>query len=213
MSYIAFEAISCPIVHTEPYRWYSFPNILAGDVKKKHYTRATLRAFFIQNSRFAGEKKNYRFSIMELFTHNQLTNNFSVLPENWQNFISELSSPHYFKTICSSLNINPKTCYVDIALYRYQKGDWVTTHIDNVTKIVSQLFYFNLDWHEYWGGQLYLSATKRLTDISVVISPHELTSVAIKRSSQAWHGVFPVTHSAKQDRLCLQYEIWSSQSV
>jgi Rps23 Pro-64 3,4-dihydroxylase Tpa1-like proline 4-hydroxylase len=209
MTFISAEAVNQPVEHNQPYKWFSFPNILTDEHKKLLFETYP-KEQFVENSRFSGEKKNYRFSVLELYKENSLNKkNFEQLSNPWKKFILELSSETYYKMLCAALKVNPDICYVDIALYHYQKGDWVTTHVDNEAKVISQLFYFNLDWHNYWGGQLYLSSSENLTDITQVIAPNEMTSIAIRRTSQAWHGVFPVTQSAKQDRLCLQYEIWS----
>jgi Rps23 Pro-64 3,4-dihydroxylase Tpa1-like proline 4-hydroxylase len=162
---------------------------------------------FVPASRTQGEGKHYKFEVLNIISHNDVQDAFYQLSNDWQKFITELASTRYLSALSNFLQINFNAYSVDVGLFRFNPQDWVEVHTDRPDKILTQLFYFNDNWADDWGGELYILAEPHLSSVLSKVKPSVDRSAIIVRSDAAWHYVSPVAEIAKFPRLSLQVEI------
>lgn len=194
-------------VRSEPFLWCNYNDLIFPDKQTelaKHYPVQG----FKQSSRYEGDKKHYRFNVLPLLDHNNVTDNFHFLAPVWQAFINELCSETYLHKILKLYGIELDDYHIDVGCFRFKQGDWVEPHVDHPDKVLTQLFYFNARWDEKWGGMLLLHANKTINEVFAYFPPNLSSSVALKRTDNAWHSVTPLTANCESDRLTVQLEVW-----
>lgn len=112
-----------------------------------------------------------------------------LLTPLWHNLINEILSKRYidFLSILSGLDL--KTNIIEINLWKYSAGNWLSPHTDKENKVFTQLFYFNKTWTEAWGGALRILNSSNEEDYYKQIFPGPCSSVFLKRCSNSWHAV------------------------
>jgi Rps23 Pro-64 3,4-dihydroxylase Tpa1-like proline 4-hydroxylase len=71
------------------------------------------------------------------------------------------------------------------------------------SKIVTQVFYFNVGWDPDWGGCLRILGSREPEDLIAELPPRLGSSSILVRSDSSWHSVTPVSGSAPAARLSL----------
>ena len=154
-----------------------------------------------------GSKKHYSFWIQDIILRNRINNTAKKNVANiWFNFAEFILSKDYIDCLSESTKVNLKEMEINISFYKFEKGDWVSPHIDNSDKILTQIFYFNDFWSRDWGGYFNLLGSKHVHDVHFSVPPLVTFSVLIFRTDCSWHMVTPVTDISKASRLSVQIE-------
>ena len=198
--------LSKKCLNLQPFQWGVFSNLILNEFKDDLISQYPSRGF-VKNSRLEGDRKHYQFQVLKLVERSLITSNFQVLSDLWRNFIQDLYSKQYIDLVCQILNIPTGQYFIDIGLFKYDKGDWVSPHLDHPKKAFTQLFYFNENWDDLWGGLLLLHTGPGFDKVFRFFPPIVETSILFK-CDNAWHSVTPVTNNAQKERLSLQIEAW-----
>jgi Rps23 Pro-64 3,4-dihydroxylase Tpa1-like proline 4-hydroxylase len=162
---------------------------------------------FIPCLRNDGPKKHYSFGILDIVKNksiNEASRNY--VSAIWFELVNHLLSADYQNRIAEITNLKLSETTVNISFYKYGYGDWVSPHIDNPDKLVTQIFYFNPVWSAEWGGYFNLLGSEEAQDIIHSIAPLSTHSVLISRTNSSWHMVTPVTNKSDFFRLSMQLE-------
>lgn len=206
MEIIDYSVLIDGVTKKSPFHWGMQTNLIRKDAQSILAKEFPLNGF-VSASRSMGQGKHYRFEVMNIVEKNDFKQSFETLTKTWQKFICELISHEYLTELQQFLGVDFAKCTVDIGLFKFNTHDWVDVHVDRHDKILTQLFYFNDDWQEDWGGELYLLAEPSLSFTLQKVQPTVDQSAFIVRSDNAWHYVSPVNEKAKHPRLSLQVEI------
>ena len=121
----------------------------------------------------------------------------------WQQFIEELKKSQIYNNFIKDA-LEAQNYYVRYAWHLGHSGSEVSPHRDSPTKIGTHIFYFNTsdDWNMTWGGSTLVLGDK-LTDANdpdfsdfteiVTSQISDNHSFLFKNTSNAWHGVKPLT--------------------
>lgn len=107
----------------------------------------------------------------------------------WKKLIEEITSQKYRQLVSHIIKCDLSDSHLEINLWRYNNGCWLSAHTDKPNKVATQLFYFNSDWHATWGGALQILNSNSSTDVYQKIYPTLGCSVILVRSDQSWHAV------------------------
>lgn len=206
MNIIDPAVLACDTLKTEPYYWG-----IQKDLIKKNMQRLLINEFpsesFVAAERLEGNGKHYRFEVLNIIENDKITSAYPKLSSVWKQFIDDLRSDTYIKLLGNYIKTEIKDFALDIGLFRFKQNNWVEVHTDRQDKILTQLFYFNENWNNLWGGELYVLAEPDLSSVLSKVKPAVDHSAVIVRADNAWHYVSPVENAAKSPRLSLQVEI------
>lgn len=198
--------MNCGVVNNHPMQWGLFSNLIANEEQIQLLTSYPEDGFQL-SKKDTGPSKHYCFDIMPLVKNNIVLDIPLYEDRIWRDFISEISSKQYNDQLSQCLNIDLSTTKINIGLYRFKFGHWVEPHVDNLNKIVTQIFYFNKDWNIENGGFLQLLLNKNSENYFFSLAPLSIYSVAIVRGDSAWHSVTPINHLSLS-RKTLQLEFY-----
>lgn len=149
-------------------------------------------------------KKRYRSYNYELVDFGRpARENIAALSDRWRQVLDDLMADSYRAAVAARTGADLTGTVLDVMLFRYARDCWVEPHVDRPDKVVSHLFYLNLVWQEDWSGALRILRGPDLDDYERQVFPHAGNSVVMIRTDGAWHGVPPVSGSARQDRKLL----------
>lgn len=203
---IQIQSIDATLIQKNPLTWGIISNIFSPDLQNdlvKFYPKEG----FNQCVRNEGPQKHYSFGLLNAVLKNQILDDiFHKLDECWIKIIYSLLSEEYKKSISDKLDINLNNTTVNIGFYKFDKNDWVSPHVDNEDKVLTQIFYFNQFWDINWGGHLKILGAQDPDNVLFLLPPLSNFSALIARSERAWHMVTPVTENAQACRLSMQLE-------
>lgn len=120
----------------------------------------------------------------------------------WVEFIQQITSSVYIAKLSEATNIKLQDKNYKLEFTRYRPGDWSDPHYDKQhKKVLTQLFYFNAFWDIDWGGYLNVLNPSDLNQIVLAVPPLVHSSLLIKATPNAWHGVSKVNMNAEMPRL------------
>lgn len=200
------QSINSSLVQRGETTWAVASNLF--DSEQEHYLAQSYPTEgFVRQVRESGPKKHYSFSLKNLVIENNfIDSGQSCLDKAWINLAQILMSNEYIEAVSQRLNLNLKDSIINIGFYKFEKGDWVSPHIDNPEKILTQIFYFNEVWSTNWGGFFKLLNSQHSDDTSFSVPPLSIFSTFIARSDASWHMVTPVEVEATQPRRSMQLE-------
>lgn len=184
---------------------------LIANLIKNRYIEELIKFYpkegFTQCLRNEGSKKHYSFEIQDIVLKN-LVNQAAkkYVADIWFNFAEFILSEEYIGCLTESTKVNLREMDINISFYKFKKGNWVSPHIDNEDKILTQIFYFNDFWSRDWGGYFNLLGSKHAQDVHFSVPPLVTFSVLIFRTDYSWHMVTPVTDISRVSRLSMQVE-------
>ena len=120
----------------------------------------------------------------------------------WQQFIKELLTKRYINALSVLSGQSLCNKKIEINLWKYCYGNWLSPHTDKEDKVFTQLFYFNHIWPETKGGALRILNSNNEEDYYEQIFPGPCRSVFLKRCLNSWHSVSLQT--CKEQRNVLQ---------
>jgi Rps23 Pro-64 3,4-dihydroxylase Tpa1-like proline 4-hydroxylase len=126
-------------------------------------------------------------------------------------FIHQLVASPYIEALSDTIamDLTNKKCMIEFT--RYRAGDWLDAHYDKQTnKILTQLFYFNTNWHTSWGGYFEVLHPADITQTILSVPPLINYSLIVKPTANAWHKVTQVHSSALQDRVNMVLEFYEA---
>jgi len=154
------------------------------------------------------QAKTYSMYMRQLFDSRKKNIKIDNLSECWSRFINELLSKEYQQALSHHTQKDLSQYAIEINCWQYPSGGWLSPHTDKPEKIISQLFYFNEQWQDAWGGEFRVLNSAEEDDIHEIIYPERNTSVILVRSNNSWHSVAPLTCPPHINRRLLQIIYW-----
>lgn len=152
-------------------------------------------------------EKTWRNRVRNLIPIGEASANLDGLAPAWRRLAAALLAPAYRRAVSHATGADLSALALDANFFRYDPGHWLGPHLDIASKVVTQLFYFNLEWPADWGGDLRLLHSQCSEDVFRSVSPAAGTSVILVRSDRSWHEVAPVA-GAGAERCSLQVSFW-----
>lgn len=154
------------------------------------------------------QDKTYSMYMRQLCDTRKHDIDIDDLSESWSLLVRELKSKAYLQTLSDHAQHDLSQCDVEINCWQYASGGWLSPHTDKPEKVISQLFYFNEQWQDSWGGQFHVLNSENEDDIHETIYPDENTSVILVRSNNSWHSVAPLSCPSHITRRLVQIIYW-----
>ena len=180
---------------TQPYPWINPKGLLTDTGYQQLLNNMPDISLFEKKfgyGRIAGQKPHDRYSLEYAPG--------APVPEPWKEFISELCSDDYRKTLARLFGA--RKINLRFHWHYTPNGCSVSPHTDSVREHGSQLFYFNSekDWDPAWGGdtlvlddggQLKFETAPTLDDFNNEISASSIGnySLIFERTRHSWHAV------------------------
>jgi SM-20-related protein len=116
----------------------------------------------------------------------------SLHPE-WLQVAQQLSNQSYRRALGSAIGRDLSAAVPEASLWRWDAGTNLGPHRDLPSKIVTQVFYFNVGWPAEWGGCLRILRSQDSYDVCEELPPRLGSASLLLRSEHSWHSVTPVT--------------------
>jgi len=190
---------------TQPYPWINPQGLLTDAGYQSLLDNMPDVSLFEKKfgyGRIAGQKPHDRYSLEYAPG--------APVPEPWQEFISELCSDDYRKTLAKLFGA--RKINLRFHWHYTPNGCSVSPHTDSVREHGSQLFYFNKEgeWDPAWGGdtlvlddggRLEFETAPTLDDFSNEIAASSIGnySLIFERTRHSWHAVREI--SCPEDRM------------
>lgn len=179
-------AIRATRMRHDPFAWAPVPGVV-----DKNAAGGLVDTFpedgFLESARAASDKS------YQLASRQVLPRGFDVdddpLPEPWPQLIEALRSDEYRRGMeeLSGLSLADKR--LELSLWRFGPGCWLSPHRDKPAKILTHVLYFNVDWERSWGGCLQILRSENASDVAAEVVPVPGESVVVVRSESSWHAV------------------------
>jgi SM-20-related protein len=195
-------ALAALNVGRKPYDWGFMPDAFALD----HAAR--LLATFPRDGYWqltgTDAEKSWTYAARPLVTLDAGGPSFpdNLHPE-WAGVAQQLTNHSYRRTLGAAIGRDLSTAGVEASVWRWDVGTNLGPHRDMATKIVTQVFYFNVGWRPEWGGCLRILNSHDPDDVVEELPPRLGSSSVLVRSDRSWHSVTPVQASAPGPRLSL----------
>ncbi len=180
---------------TQPYPWINPQGLLTDAGYQRLLDNMPDVSLFEKKfgyGRIAGQKPHDRYSLEYAPG--------TPVPEPWQEFITELCSDDYRKTLAKLLGA--RKINLRFHWHYTPNGCSVSPHTDSVREHGSQLFYFNREgeWDPAWGGdtlvlddggKLEFETAPTLDDFNNEIAANSIgnQSLIFERTRHSWHAV------------------------
>jgi len=180
---------------TQPYPWINPQGLLTDAGYQRLLDNMPDVSLFEKKfgyGRIAGQKPHDRYSLEYAPG--------TPVPEPWQEFITELCSDDYRKTLAKLFGA--RKINLRFHWHYTPNGCSVSPHTDSVREHGSQLFYFNKEgeWDPAWGGdtlvlddggKLEFETAPTLDDFSNEIAASSIGnySLIFERTRHSWHAV------------------------
>ncbi len=180
---------------TQPYPWINPQGLLTNEGYQRLLDNMPDVSLFEKKfgyGRIAGQKPHDRYSLEYAPG--------TPVPEPWQEFITELCSDDYRKTLAKLLGA--RKINLRFHWHYTPNGCSVSPHTDSVREHGSQLFYFNREgeWDPAWGGdtlvlddggKLEFETAPTLDDFNNEIAANSIgnQSLIFERTRHSWHAV------------------------
>ena len=191
-----FEAIDAgEFRSTSPYPWINPQGLLTDEGYQELLNNMPDIGLFEKKfgyERIAGQAPHDRYSLEYAPG--------TAVPRPWQDFIAELCSDRYRKTLARLFGA--RKINLRFHWHYTPNGCSVSPHTDSVREHGSQLFYFNSeqDWDPAWGGetlvlddggQLEFESAPSLADFKNEIAANSIGnySLIFERTRHSWHAV------------------------
>lgn len=219
-----FNVIHNATLYKVPYRWAFIQNLLTKEdslALAKTYPKYQSQeinwegnnGFFWQRPtimtpkelaqmRELNENLHQKIAQGEISCEVQNLNNF------WRKFIEELQSSAFREAMSKMLGVDLRKHFMGIQFCRSVPGHFGRPPHNDFSPstkgtYVTQLFFFNQEWHPNWGGYLRILANEKPESVIHEIPPLINTSVALVFSENSWHMVTPIAANAPHHRLVL----------
>jgi len=190
---------------TQPYPWINPQGLLTDAGYQRLLDNMPDVSLFEKKfgyGRIAGQKPHDRYSLEYAPG--------TPVPEPWQEFITELCSDDYRKTLAKLFGA--RKINLRFHWHYTPNGCSVSPHTDSVREHGSQLFYFNKEgeWDPAWGGdtlvlddggQLKFETAPTLDDFNNEVAASSIGnySLIFERTRHSWHAVREI--SCPEDRM------------
>lgn len=111
------------------------------------------------------------------------------LPPIWRQLLEELAAPEYRDALQRLTSVDLAAAQLDVSMWRYSGGCWLSPHPDKAEKLVSHVLYFNENWEAAWGGTFRVLGSADPDNIVAEINPVLSQSVVLVTSPTSWHCV------------------------
>ncbi|HEY8763214.1 MAG TPA: 2OG-Fe(II) oxygenase family protein [Solirubrobacteraceae bacterium] len=126
-----------------------------------------------------------------------------ALHPEWRGVAQQLENQSYRQALSQAIGRDLSHAGVEASVWRWDVGTNLGPHRDMASKIVTQVFYFNVGWDPRWGGCLRILGSREPDDLIQELPPRLGSSSILVRSESSWHSVTPVSASAPAARLSL----------
>ncbi|MCD8542714.1 MAG: hypothetical protein LRY69_04730 [Gammaproteobacteria bacterium] len=123
-----------------PYVFFILTNLVTVTAQEQLFVQYPEFGAFNLSSRLTGNKKHYKFGVVSLFSNNMKTENLKLLNPCWEELINEISSKKYLSQVMQLVDEDLFTCELTISLFSFPEGGWVSPHVDNTNKVLTQIF-------------------------------------------------------------------------
>lgn len=193
--------------HT-PFEWFRIKQPLAQAVRKALITSFPNQDYTwcIKNT---GDKP-YKMQVLKVYDEGKINILNTIHTHQWHQFLKELVSQEYRTTLAQILDKDLSRCHTELNLWKYPNGGFLAPHLDKDDKIISQLFYFNQDWDQSWGGSLRLLQSNMMDNCVAEVFPNTGDSVILTQSNCSWHAVSKQLAPHNTVRNVVQLIFWSN---
>ncbi|MDC9597405.1 2OG-Fe(II) oxygenase family protein [Xenorhabdus anantnagensis] len=176
-----------------PYHWGSVSPFIRADIAKNLMETFPTDGFIVAEKTVeeTNDKKTYSLETLRIEKDTPLS-------PVWREFVEYLKSDQYRKRMEKLIGQDLSSTILNLTLWRYRSAQWLGPHTDKTEKIVTQIFNFNHNWSQDWGGCLRILRSDDSQDVYREIPPELNTAVILQRSDQSWHMVTPITDSAPE---------------
>lgn len=219
-----FDSIHNATLHKAPFRWAFIQNLL---IEEDSFTIAkTYPKYQFQEENWEGSNGFFwrkptiltskeLAKILELnkdlhqeIAQGKISCEVQNLSDPWRNFIEELQSSAFRKAMGEMLEVDLRKHLMGIQFCRSVPGHLGRPPHNDFSPstkgiYVTQLFFFNQEWHPAWGGYLCILANEKPESVIHEIPPLVNTSVALVFSEDSWHMVTPIATNAPYHRRVL----------
>jgi SM-20-related protein len=199
---VKLDALSSLAVDQAPYQWGFLP--AAFDIDDAARLLATWPRDGYWRLTGRDEEKSWTYAARPLVTLDAGGPAFGAsLEPEWRQVAETISSRSYRNALGNAIGRDLASAGVEASVWRWDVGTNLGPHRDMATKIVTQVFYFNVGWRPEWGGCLRILNSAGPDDVVVELPPRLGSSSVLVRSDRSWHSVTPVAASAPGPRLSL----------
>ncbi|MEY2460499.1 MAG: hypothetical protein QOG30_2329 [Acidimicrobiaceae bacterium] len=201
-SMLELELLAGATLESAPYQWAYVPNAIP------HRPAAELLATFPDVDFWHvqahdGEKYfDYLNRPLVLLGHDRPWRAETLAPV-WQSVAEQVLSRSYRSALESLLGRSLDDAVVEASVWRWHPNAQIGPHVDHVSKVLTQVVYFNVGWRAEWGGCLRVLGSSDPLDSMSELPPALGSSSVVVRSDRSWHCVTPVLSSAPMERLSL----------
>jgi SM-20-related protein len=192
--------ISNTEIQDSPWRWGLAEDIWASDDQGILLTSEFPRSGFTWFCTTEGPKQLRYWGRFLVQPGENFVRETENLHPAWIDFAAEIISGEYRAAVGDTIGVDLTDAIMEATFWRYEPGCWFSGHTGKSERIVNQVFYFNTEWPEDWGGSLRILRSPDMNDTAVQIAPTLGRSAFIVRSDNSWHAISPVTIAAPRSR-------------
>jgi len=204
LSILNLKALKSEVLRTSPYEWgVTEKTFVSGNAARSITMTFPEKEFFGLVEREGGSKP-YRMYRCTLVDTREKRRKDVPLPLPWEALLNEVQSSKYREAIELCAGLSLQECQIEVTAWEYRKSCWLSPHVDEAEKVVTQVIYLNESWNPAWGGTLCILRGPTFKDTVEKISPALGTSAIIVRSERSYHAVQKVTYPDAPPRRSLQ---------
>lgn len=155
--------------------------------------------------------KQYRMNVLPLLVEGRRTPAAGELSRSWSALLEQLESEKFLGWLGDNVDIELRGLPMEIGVFTYRKGDFISLHKDKPTKALTAILYLNEHWPADGGGCFEVRDSGRSADAPVEsVPPVGGQLLAFPPSDTSWHAVSRI-ETDEVTRLTVQLEFWLAQ--
>jgi len=200
-----FQALRRTRMHSWPYAWATVENFIRP-AQALQLSREFPDTGFSLTRRDRGTDKMYVVASRTVVALGAGRCDGAPLSNLWEHLVLALMSAEYREVLTDVTGIDIRGDLMEIGLYRYAAGGFVSPHCDKRGKSIGQILYFNTNWRPEWGGAFRILSGPSEDVVCQEIWPTTGSSLILTRSETSWHCVSAVT--GPEERLAVHVDFW-----
>lgn len=195
--------------HQDPYRWALIRDLIpvAGRTRLRAELPPVQR--LARSVRARGGDKTYGMYVLPLLDRGRPTPALDTVGPAWRDLVAAVENASYRAWVHSVVGADVGHSPLDIGVFVFGPGDWVSAHTDKPGKRATHVVYLNESWGRRDGGEFEVRTDGDPRTLPhAVIVPGGGRSALFARSDTSWHAVAPVSRDAPDCRYTIQVEMW-----